>query len=158
MRRVSTTQAPGAVADYSQAIVQSGIVYCAGQIGFLPDSDGGWELAPTLESQTRAALENLRSVLRAANTDWDRALKVQVYLTSMDDYDAFNQIYGAFLETIWRDALGEEAFIVRDDDGNPIGTRALNEMEGVVFPARAAVAVNALPMGALIEVDCTAVR
>jgi|GEM_PF-926117 len=158
MMRVSTDQAPGAVADYSQATVHAGTVYCAGQIGFMPDGDGGWELAPTFESQARYALENLRSVLRAAGTDFDRVLKVGVFLTSMEQYTAFNAIYRAFLETVWRDALGDGAFEQRDEHGQVTGTLSLKELEGVIQPARAAVAVSELPMGALVEVDCIAAR
>ncbi len=156
MKRVSTDQAPGAVADYSQATVHNGAVYCAGQIGFMPAAGGGWELAPTFESQARYALENLRAVLRAAGTDFDRALKVGVFLTDMAHYSAFNAIYASFLDTVWRDAIGDAEFELRDDEGNVTGTRGLQEIEGVIFPARAAVAVAALPKGALVEVDCIA--
>ena len=156
MKRISTDQAPGAVADYSQATQHGNTVYCAGQLGFMPRADGGWELAPTLASQARYALENLRTVLRAAGTDFDRVLKVHVFLTTMDDYAAFNGIYAAFLETVWHDALGEAAFELRDDAGAVVGKRGLREIEGVIFPARAAVAVAALPMGGLVEVDCIA--
>lgn len=156
MRRVSTDQAPGAVADYSQATVHNGTVYCAGQLGFMPSADGAWELAPTFDSQARYALENLRVVLRAAGTDFDRALKVGVFLTSMDDYAAFNAIYAAFLETVWHDALGDAAFEERDDAGALVRTKGIRELEGVILPARAAVAVAALPMAGLVEVDCIA--
>ena len=156
MMRITTDQAPGAVADYSQATVHNGAVYCAGQIGFMPGSDGAWELAPTFDSQARYALENLRAVLRAAGTDFDRVLKVGVFLTSMDDYAAFNDIYASFLETVWHDALGDAAFEERDDAGELVRTRDLEELEGVIFPARAAVAVAALPKAALVEVDCIA--
>ncbi len=153
MKRIATDRAPGAVADYSQALVHDGVVWCAGQVGFMltmgSEGDTHWELAPTLESQVRYALENLRAVLQAAGTDFDRALKVQVFLTDMEHYGVFNAIYAGFLETVWRDTLGDEAFEAE-------GSKSLRDIEGVTFPARAAVAVVALPKGALIEIDCVA--
>ena len=156
MKRSATDRAPGAVADYSQALVHEGVVWCAGQIGFMltmgSEGDTHWELAPTLESQARYALENLRAVLQAAGTDFDRALKVQVFLTDMEQYGTFNDIYAGFLETVWRDTLGDEAF----EAGTEEGSGGLRDIEGVTFPARAAVAVSGLPKGALIEIDCVA--
>ncbi len=156
MTRVSTDQAPGAVADYSQALVHGGVVYCAGQIGFERNPDGGWALATSFQAQALNALRNLQAVLQAAGTDWDRVLKVHVYLTSMEQYGTFNQIYAEFLEEVWRHALGPEAFAVRNESGELLRQRPLKETEGVIFPARAAVAVAGLPKGAVVEVDCIA--
>ena len=156
MKRVSTPQAPGAVADYSQATVHNGTVYCAGQIGFTPSTAGGWELATSFEDQTRCALNNLRAVLQAAGTDFNQVLKVGVFLTSMDDYAAFNTLYADFLETVWREVLGPDSFEVPDDEGTGVRTLGLREHPDVILPARAAVAVAALPKGARVEVDAIA--
>ncbi len=156
MRRISTHEAPGAVADYSQATVHNGTVYCAGQIGFTQTPEGGWDLAPTFETQARCALHNLRAVLQAAGTDFHQVLKVGVFLTSMEDYAAFNTVYAAFLETVWREALGSASFEVQNTAGDGVRTRGLREHPEVILPARAAVAVAALPKGARVEVDAIA--
>ena len=40
--------------------------------------------------------ENLTNVLEAAGTSLERALKMTVYLKSMDDFAAMNEVYSTF--------------------------------------------------------------
>ena len=54
---ISTTEAPGAVGPYSQAVATAGMVFTAGQIPINP-STGEIE-AETIEDQTRQVLRNI---------------------------------------------------------------------------------------------------
>src|SRR6185369_16791358 len=62
-RAVSTGNAPGAVASYSQAIATDHLVFCAGQIGLDPATG---ELADGFDAQAEQVLRNLAAVLDAA--------------------------------------------------------------------------------------------
>ena len=89
---VKTDAAPGALGPYSQAIVAGGMVYCAGQIPLDPAT--GSIVSGGIAQQTEQVLKNLRAVLKAAGSDLDRAVKTTVFLKSMNDFAAMNEVYG----------------------------------------------------------------
>lgn len=90
---ISTTAAPAAIGPYSQAIVAGGLLFCSGQIGLDPASG---ELAGGLEAQVNRALKNLDAVLTEAGAGPSDVIKTTVFLASMDDFPAMNQIYGGY--------------------------------------------------------------
>ena len=89
---VKSDAAPGALGPYSQAIVAGGVVYCAGQIALDPAT--GTIVSGGIARQTEQVLQNLRSVLKAAGSDLDRAVKTTVFLKDMNDFAAMNEVYG----------------------------------------------------------------
>jgi 2-aminomuconate deaminase len=46
-----------------------------------------------IEVQCRSVFENLRYILEDAGTSWDRIVDVTAFLTSMDDFAAYNKVY-----------------------------------------------------------------
>jgi 2-iminobutanoate/2-iminopropanoate deaminase len=88
---VATPDAPAAIGPYSQAIVHGGVVYCSGQIAIDPAT--GALIEGDVQAETHQVLTNLRAVLRAAGSDFDRALKVTVFLQDMNDFGAVNAVY-----------------------------------------------------------------
>lgn len=94
---VSTSGAPEAIGPYSQAIISGDLLFCSGQIGIDPASG---ELAESLEAQVKRAFQNLASVLQAAGAGFEDVVRMTVYLASMDDFAAMNQIYaGLFTQS-----------------------------------------------------------
>lgn len=87
---VSTDQAPNAVGPYSQAIAAGGFVFCSGQVGLDPVTG---DLAQGLEQQVTRGLDNLRAVLKEAGLSPANVVKTTVFLTSMDDFAAMNELY-----------------------------------------------------------------
>lgn len=90
---VSTGGAPGAVGPYSQAVRAGQYVFCAGQIGLDP---AGGALAEGVGGQTRRALENLRAVLEAAGCELGSVVKTTVFLASIEDFAAMNEVYAGY--------------------------------------------------------------
>ena len=88
---VATGNAPAAIGPYSQAIVHGGVVYCSGQIAIDPAT--GALIEGDVQAETHQVLTNLRAVLQAAGSDFDRALKVTVFLQDMNDFGAVNAVY-----------------------------------------------------------------
>jgi 2-iminobutanoate/2-iminopropanoate deaminase len=90
-RPISSDAAPAAVGPYSQAVVSGEHVFLSGQTpidpatGELVDGDVG--------AQALQCFDNLRAVLTAAGLTLDDVVKVNVYLTSMDDFGAMNAVY-----------------------------------------------------------------
>jgi 2-iminobutanoate/2-iminopropanoate deaminase len=91
-KAVQSGSAPKALGPYSQAIVAGGMVYCAGQIPLDPVT--GNIVAGAVAEQTHQVLRNLRAVLKAAGSDLGRAVKTTVFLKSMNDFAAMNDVYG----------------------------------------------------------------
>lgn len=91
MRSIETESAPAAIGPYSQAIVGGGLCFASGQIPMDPST--GEIVGDDITAQTHQALKNLRAVLQAAHTDFDRVTKCTVYLKNMDDFAAMNAVY-----------------------------------------------------------------
>ena len=88
---VSTDAAPKAIGPYSQAVIHGELIFTAGQIALDPASmeivSGG------IQEQTERVLSNLAAVLEAAGSDLSRVLKTTVFLQSMADFTAMNEVY-----------------------------------------------------------------
>lgn len=92
--RISTAGAPAAIGPYSQAIATDTLVFCSGQIPLDPATGGLIE--GDVQAQTKRALENLSAVLTAAGSSLDAIVKTTVFLVSMSDFAAMNEVYGEF--------------------------------------------------------------
>lgn len=94
MEFVSTNNAPGAIGPYSQAVKANGLLFTSGQIAINP-ATGNVE-ADTIEGQTQQVCENLKAVCAAAGTSLDKAVKTVCFLADINDFAAFNEVYGRY--------------------------------------------------------------
>lgn len=92
MRKVATKNAPEAIGPYSQAIIAGDLVFCSGQIALRPD---GTFFDGTITEQTTQVLQNLQEVLKAAGSSIENVVKTTCFLSDMDDFQAFNEVYGS---------------------------------------------------------------
>ncbi len=92
--KVYTKSAPDAIGPYSQAVKAGGLLFTSGQIAINPAS-GNVE-ADTIEGQTEQVMKNLGAVLTAAGSSFDKAVKTVCFLADMNDFAAFNEIYGKY--------------------------------------------------------------
>jgi 2-iminobutanoate/2-iminopropanoate deaminase len=122
---VATPLAPAAIGPYSQAIRSGDTVYTSGQIGLDPDT--GQLVEGGVPAQTTRVLENLKAVLAADGLELAHVIKTTVFLKSMADFAAMNEIYAKYLAP-----------------------------QGIVAPARSTVAVAGLPKDALVEIEVIA--
>ena len=97
MTSISTKNAPAAIGPYSQAIEINGLVFTSGQIAINPEN-GNIE-ATTIETQTEQVMKNLSAILEAAGTDMTKAVKTTCFLADMNDFSAFNEVYGKYFTT-----------------------------------------------------------
>lgn len=93
---ISTVAAPAAIGPYSQATVHNGIIYCSGQIPLNPST---MEIVgEDVTTQAKQVMENLEKVLEAADSGFSKVLKCSIFLDSMDDFSAVNEVYGEFFQ------------------------------------------------------------
>ena len=91
---VATDRAPQAIGPYSQAIVHNGIAYLSGQIPLDPATMQIVE--GDIVVQTERVLENLKAVLEAAGSGFEKVLKTTVFLKDMADFPRMNEVYGRY--------------------------------------------------------------
>lgn len=94
MEYVSTTNAPGAIGPYSQAVKANGMLFTSGQIAINPATNT--VEAKTIEEQTTQVCENLKAVCEAAGTSLEKVVKTTCFLADINDFAAFNEIYGKY--------------------------------------------------------------
>jgi 2-iminobutanoate/2-iminopropanoate deaminase len=92
--KVATSNAPQAIGPYSQAIKANGMVFCSGQVALDPAT--GELLNGDVRAQTERVLKNLEGVLAAAGTSFDQVVKTTVFLKTMADFSAMNEVYAKF--------------------------------------------------------------
>ena len=84
-------KAPQPKGPYSQAIIHNGILYVSGQAPLDPAT--GSILRGTIGEEARATLNNLKTIIEEAGYTLEGVLKVNCYLSNLDDFDRFNNVY-----------------------------------------------------------------
>ena len=95
MKAIQTNNAPAAIGPYSQAIDSgTGLVFVSGQLPLNPATgtfpEGG------IKEQTRQSLLNAKAILEAAGLGLENVVKTTVFLASMADFAAMNEVYAQF--------------------------------------------------------------
>ncbi|EOD56529.1 RidA family protein [Aeromonas molluscorum] len=93
------------------------------------DAASGKLVAGGIQQQAGQCLRNIKTVLESIDVPFDDIVKVNIYLTSLADLDAVNEVYSTFFP---------DSAIAR---------------AAAYLPARSVVSAAALPMGALVQMD-----
>ncbi len=94
-QRIQTAAAPNALGPYSQAIVTDSLIFCSGQGPVDPAT--GSVVAGDVAVQTERTMKNIEALLAEMGLDFSDVLKSTCYLADMDDFKAFNEVYGSYL-------------------------------------------------------------
>ena len=102
----STDEAPPPVGPYPHARRVGNLLFLSGIGPRDPSGSGiaglrrdaaGEVTGYDIEAQCHAVFRNVRSVLEAAGSAWERLVDVTVFLTDIPrDFDAFNRVYGEY--------------------------------------------------------------
>ncbi|MDX1735825.1 MAG: Rid family detoxifying hydrolase [Halioglobus sp.] len=93
---ISTPSAPDAIGPYSQAVKLGNTVWLSGQIPLVPGSS---ELVDgDITAQARQVFANLAAVAEAAGGSLDKAVKINISLTDLDDFAAVNDVMASVLQ------------------------------------------------------------
>jgi 2-iminobutanoate/2-iminopropanoate deaminase len=91
VRKPVTAPGGAKVGPYSHAIESNGLLFLSGQTPIDPAT--GKLVEAGIERQTAQCLENLFSVLSAAQLTADDVISVNVYLIDMNDFASMNAVY-----------------------------------------------------------------
>ena len=88
---VTVQGAPAPKFPYSPGIKANGFVFVSGQVAMNPDT--GEISGSDAGAQTRQVLGNLRRILESAGSGMDKLVKTTVFLSSIGDFAAMNDVY-----------------------------------------------------------------
>ena len=94
MKKIATDKAPAAVGPYSQAVKVGNTLYCSGQIGLDPVT--GQMKGSDVRTQAEQVMENIAAVLAAADASFEDVVKTTCFLTDINDFATFNEIYAKY--------------------------------------------------------------
>lgn len=122
---IATKDAPAAIGPYSQAIRVGNMLFASGQLGIDPAT--GAIVEGGVAAEAVRMFENVKAVLTAAGAGFGDVVKTTLFLKSMGDFAAVNEVYARYLAA-----------------------------DGMVPPARSTIQA-ALPKDAMVEMECVAV-
>lgn len=94
LQKISTDGAPAAIGPYSQGILANGFLFASGQIPLDPATGG--VVGTDIVSQAEQVMKNVDALLKAAGTDFVNVVKTTCFLADMNDFAAFNEVYGRY--------------------------------------------------------------
>ena len=119
-----TSDAPKPLANYSEAVRVGDLIFAAGQLASdfktgVPTNAKRGENFPfygsEIQLQTEYVLENLKRTFEAAGSSLDHVVKAQVFLTDLDDFNAFDQVWKRYFKVPPpRTTVGTTGLLVKD--------------------------------------------
>jgi reactive intermediate/imine deaminase len=91
---IRTDQAPQAIGTYSQAVKVGQTVYLSGQIPLVPDTMNLIE--GDIDAQIRRVFDNLLAVARAAGGSLSDVVKLNIFLTDLNNFAMVNQVMAEY--------------------------------------------------------------
>src|ERR1700722_1080264 len=91
---IFTEKGPKAIGPYSHAIKANGFIFGSGSTAF--DSITLNTLTGAAAAQTECIMENLKTIVQAAGSSLDRAVRLGVFLKDMNDFTAVNEVYARY--------------------------------------------------------------
>ncbi|OEE63894.1 RidA family protein [Vibrio splendidus] len=89
--KIHTNLAPAAIGPYSQGMAFKDLIFTSGQLPLdaktMAFVEGG------IKEQARMSLENLKAVLEQSGGSLDTVIKTTCFLSDMENFVAFNEVY-----------------------------------------------------------------
>ena len=92
----NTSNAPSPLGPYNQAVMAGNMFFTSGQIAI--NSKSGELVINNVKDETKQVMENLKAILNTANLDFTNVVKTSIFITSMNDFNDINDVYGSYFE------------------------------------------------------------
>ena len=97
MKKVyNTSDAPSPLGPYNQAVMAGNMFFTSGQIAI--NSKTEELVTDNIKDETKQVMENLKAVLNTADLNFTNVIKTSIFVTSMDDFNDINQVYGSYFD------------------------------------------------------------
>ena len=88
---IHTEKAPAAIGPYVQGKIVGNLLFASGQVPLSPET--GEIIGETIQEQTEQVLKNVGAILAEAGTDFDHVVKTTCFLSDINDFVPFNEVY-----------------------------------------------------------------
>ena len=92
-KTIHTDKAPAAIGPYVQGKIVGNLLFASGQVPLSP------ETGETIQEQTEQVLKNIGAILEEAGTAFDHVVKTTCFLSDMNDFVPFNEVYKTVFTT-----------------------------------------------------------
>ena len=95
IEHLTFSNAPERVGPFSHAVKAGNFLFVTGQ---MPTQKNGKKklVVGGIEIQTKQVMENLRDVLKEADSDFDKVIFARVYLLNFQDFEKMNTVYESY--------------------------------------------------------------
>ena len=90
-KTIHTDKAPAAIGPYVQGKIVGNLLFASGQVPLSPET--GEIIGETIQEQTEQVLKNVGAILVEAGTDFDHVIKTTCFLSDINDFVPFNEVY-----------------------------------------------------------------
>ena len=91
METIYTEKAPATIGPYSQGKKVGTLIFASGQIPIVPET--GNVVGNEIVEQAEQVMKNVGAILTAAGSSYEKVIKTTCFLSNMEDFAAFNQVY-----------------------------------------------------------------
>ncbi len=94
---VFSPEAPSPIGPYSQAVLAGNTLYVSGQVA-IDQASGKLITDQGIVMETHQVMRNLRSILRAAGTDFGNVVKCSIFVKDLNNFATINEAYGSYFD------------------------------------------------------------
>jgi 2-iminobutanoate/2-iminopropanoate deaminase len=91
---IESKKVPAPIGPYSQAVIANGFLFASGQVAFDPKT--GALVLSDIASETKQVMENIKSILEAAELTFAHVIKTTIFLSDMGLFAQVNEVYGSY--------------------------------------------------------------
>ena len=91
---IESKKVPAPIGPYSQAVIANGFLFASGQVAFDPKT--GELVLSDIASETKQVMENIKSILEAAELTFAHVVKTTIFLSDMSLFAQVNEVYGSY--------------------------------------------------------------
>jgi 2-iminobutanoate/2-iminopropanoate deaminase len=91
---IESKKVPAPIGPYSQAVIANGFLFASGQVAFDPKT--GSLVLSDIASETKQVMENIKSILEAAELTFAHVIKTTIFLSDMGLFAQVNEVYGSY--------------------------------------------------------------
>lgn len=91
---IESKKVPAPIGPYSQAVIANGFLFASGQVAFDPKT--GALVLSDITSEIKQVMENIKSILEAAELTFAHVIKTTIFLSDMGLFAQVNEVYGSY--------------------------------------------------------------
>jgi 2-iminobutanoate/2-iminopropanoate deaminase len=93
LKEVRSDKVAAPIGPYSQAVLAGNILYVSGQLGL--EVQTGQLVSGGIQAQTKVVLDSIEAILAIHGAGWERVVRVEIFLTDLNDFKIVNEMYAA---------------------------------------------------------------